>query len=65
MAALVLQALLPFSLGAFFDNNADALHELGIPVARSLLALKPFGKRQSGNIIGKAAIPFERSTIER
>lgn len=65
LAALVLQTLLPFSSGAFFENNADALRELEIPVARSLHALKPFGKRQSDGVVGKTTISPESSKMKR
>lgn len=61
-AALVLQTLIPLSSGAFFENNADALREFDIPVARSVHPLNPLAKRDSGNSIGKAKI-LHRSSI--
>lgn len=65
LTALVLQTLVPFSSGAFFDNTADALRELEIPVARSLLTLKPLAKRRSNKVIGKAAILRQSSKTKR
>ncbi|EUC43041.1 hypothetical protein COCMIDRAFT_28414 [Bipolaris oryzae ATCC 44560] len=55
-AALVLQILIPFSSGEFFDNNADALRELDIPVARSVHTLNPLGKRDSDNSIATRSV---------
>ncbi|EUC33610.1 hypothetical protein COCCADRAFT_95561 [Bipolaris zeicola 26-R-13] len=59
-AALVLQTLIPLSSGAFFENNADALREFDIPVARSVHPLNPLAKRDSGNSI--AARSADRNT---
>ncbi|EOA88548.1 uncharacterized protein SETTUDRAFT_27350 [Exserohilum turcica Et28A] len=46
LTALALQTLLPFASAAYFENHADALRELEIPVARSVHALQPVPGRQ-------------------
>jgi hypothetical protein len=63
LAALAVQTLLPFSVGEFFENHADALRALDIPVAKSLHELKPIGNRQSDNLIGKSVLLLESSIM--